>query len=1308
MANRIILIHGLGGTEDGTWGKFPELLEKDEEISYEVRSVGYTTPMPEAMNPKTYFRIFARAPSLLNIANGILTDIETHCDLEKDNVILAGHSLGGVVLKKVLLILNNRRQAHNIKKVCFFDVPHEGSGYANIGKYIIFRNRHLRSLVNNSIELDDLNEQWIGSRLNDELVIQSIIAENDDIVSATSSKSIFREHDIKTILKANHKTIVKPESADSTIYKVFKEFILKKNTVTKYNCLASRDINDWKSIEERNHAFNYASDSQRQNDLQTLSSALKEEQVIIRLVGASGMGKTRILLEAIKENGALTDEHILVFNAPDYETRIKESIRKMVEEGAHGLVIVENCPVDLHNTLAREIRKKKCPLKIVTVGYSNEQVNDSNFIQLAPMTDEAIAQLLSPILINLDGSEIKRIAQFAEGYPLMATLIAEQYQKEGKLLGSIEQRSVVRKLISSEGSIQDDEKDILTACSLFDVFGTSEGSAGEEAKYIAENVAKSSLKTFDRVLKTFTAKQIINRAGRYARVAPKPLALTLASDWWEEASHERQSQLVESLPESLFQSFCTQTVYLDSQPNVQKFSDRLFGQNSPFTKAEVLLTERGSQLFRSLVEINPQSTCNILYYVLNQCNHDQLLSIGGNTRRNLIWGLEKLCFHSQVFEKAAWCVLLLASAENETWSNNATGMFAQLYKVYLSGTQAEPKTRLNVLRKAAADKDREFDLIVVKALEQALKVDGSTRTVGAEYQGTKAPLKEWAPQVWQEIFDYWQQTMDLLLALLDKDSDCDEQVRKVVGRSIRLFVRYQRFDMMDGAIKTIVSKYGPHWPEALSSIKRTFDYDSDNLTEKAVSALREWSNLLNPDDAELIDKLKIIVINPPTEHRRNEDGHYIDIAEENAKALATLISKTPEVIEPHLLTLLQGEQRQSSAFGYQLALEIKEPQELLDQILKTISTMVDPNINLLLGVFRGVQKRSVELWNRSIERLTLDKELIQYYPHCIRTGRIDSVHLTTLLELISKEQLPLSSADLLSYGSVTRYLSPSEIVDFCLSLAQMSAQAKWTALNVLYMYSFGNKNAVNELREPFKKLVTEVPLHKMQQDCTMDVYHWKDMTEKLLEDYDEELALSLTNQLITGCSYGYEHGNIWDYIKPVLNRLMSAYGSIVWPKFADAIINAEGLELYWLQQLLDRDSGLVGNAPSVLSVLPTENIIDWCKEHNPDGPIFISRCLNIFEVDEDTRKPSELFIAIIENFGSNEYVSSELHANFGSRGWTGSLVPYLEADKEALTPLLKHENPSISNWVNEMMQDINVRIEKESQKDEERNFRPYR
>ncbi|PCO09326.1 hypothetical protein CQA16_13725 [Enterobacter hormaechei] len=232
MAKKIILIHGLGGTADGTWGKFPTLLAQDNDIEYEILCLGYETNMPELLKPCTWGNVFKRSPGILNIANGLLTDIQSKCDIANDEIIIAGHSLGGVILKKLLLILKNKNIVHKISKVCFFDVPHDGSGYANLGKHIIRRNRHLLSLTRDSGELDDLTEQWINSGLNNTLDIISIIAANDDIVSSSSSKSIFREHDVKTINGANHSSIVKPDSYESSSYIVFKNFILKKTPFT--------------------------------------------------------------------------------------------------------------------------------------------------------------------------------------------------------------------------------------------------------------------------------------------------------------------------------------------------------------------------------------------------------------------------------------------------------------------------------------------------------------------------------------------------------------------------------------------------------------------------------------------------------------------------------------------------------------------------------------------------------------------------------------------------------------------------------------------------------------------------------------------------------------------------------------------------------------------------------------------------------------------------------------------------------------------------------------------------------------------
>lgn len=1296
MAKLLILVHGLGGTADGTWGDFPEFLRKDPDLDYEIVSYGY-------QSPHIVKQFLQRAPSILNIANGLLTDLRTRCDLDNDEIILAGHSLGGLIVKKLLLKLKDQKINHKIRKICFFDVPHDGSGYANVAKYISFRNRHLRSLCRDSSELDDLNDQWVDSELDNIFEITSILASNDDIVSSSSAKSIFRYHKVETINDVNHVTIVKPLSMQSSSYLVFKKFLLEKKTLQKYRNAASRDLADWKKV-ERNHSYHYASDEKRLKNLNAIKDALKLDSAVVRLTGASGLGKTRLILEVMDDTESVDSACVLIFDAPEYENKIKESIRKMVDDGVDGLVIVENCNTELHNQLTREVNKTECLLKIITIGYTDDQVDESILVHLSPLSDDAIKIILSPILLGMETYDVDRVARFAQGYPLMATLIAQQYQKEGHLLGSIESSSVVRKLIYGDGVVTGQDKEMLSACSLFDVFGTTEGIAREEAKYIAENVAGSDLRVFDRVLSTFTRRQIINRAGRYARIVPKPLALTLASEWWRDTSYERQKHLIETLPDSLIQSFCTQAAYLDDQPNVQRFSDKLFGGRDPFVKAEELFTEKGSKLFRTFVEVNPESTSNALYSILSNYSHEELLSIDGNIRRNLVWGLEKLCFHEHVFEKSSWCMLLLASAENESWSNNAIGMFSQLFRVNLSGTQAKPDIRFDVLERAIEIKQTQIDIIVLEALKQTINTYGGSRNVGAEYQGTKAPLEEWRPQVWQEVFDFWQKAFELMLVLFLRGEVQREIVLSSIGHSIRGFIANGRIEMLDTAIKKIVSINGRYWPAALECIKNAFEYDSEKLDRESIDALNSWLELLNPDAADLSEKLKILVTNPPHEYRKDGDGHYVDVAARNAQALATKLSCNVAEILPYLASLLVGEQKQSYAFGYQLALDLTDIKPLLDLSLENLIAIEKPNSRFILGLYRGIYERSPKLWQENIDILLENIKLVHYYPDFVCTGAIKKEHLDNLLELIKTGVLSPNSATILSYGGVTESIEQNVITDFCLQLSKIKS---WPALNVIYMYSFTSKDCIKNSREQLKQLVTCVPLHRNQQGSSTDLHQWYDMVCKLLDVRDQDFAIAIANQLISACQFGLNNGDIWSYTKPLMLVLMKDYNEILWPIFGDAIARSEGLERYWLQQLLDRETGLAAKMPSVLSVIPVESIINWCSTQVDIGPVFVARCLNVFDIVNDSQQPSALLISLLENFGNDERVERELSANMSSRSWSGSLIPYLESDKLGLTTLLDHKNANVRRWVKSRISYIDLQIAEESKRDDESSFGYY-
>lgn len=168
--------------------------------------------------------------------------------------------------------------------------------------------------------------------------------------------------------------------------------------------------------------------------------------------------------------------------------------------------------------------------------------------------------------------------------------------------------------------------------------------------------------------------------------------------------------------------------------------------------------------------------------------------------------------------------------------------------------------------------------------------------------------------------------------------------------------------------------------------------------------------------------------------------------------------------------------------------------------------------------------------------------------------------------------IPSNSAIALSYGSVTDGIDPESVMGFCLELAELGDQACWAALNVIYMYCFGNEGTIEVLQKPLKQLVSSLPLHKEQHGTATDTHQWYDLSKKLLRETDQNFAIALTNQLISACKHDLEHGDIWHYIKPLLLDLMHDYGDALWPIFGDAIVQAEGMERYWLQQLLDREN----------------------------------------------------------------------------------------------------------------------------------------
>lgn len=1304
MDRRILFVHGLGGDEK-TWGDFPKFLAADSDLKATAHFFKYPTPL---LGLKFFYLLQNSYQNLQDLAKGLKTAID-NLHKDADEIILVGHSMGGLVVRQYLLDEYIARREPRVNKVILYAVPNEGSSLAQIAKNIsVYKNPHLLQLCKSSDFIDLLNQNWTASTFyeNNEIDFTVVVAGNDKIVNRRSAEGIFRHLTPEHIPHANHFSIVKPESADSLAYQILKNSILKKKYLPqiKHKCLGLRDFSEWQKYKPESN-FTFCKDEDRDVVYKGLSEELTKSSSCVRITGLSGLGKTRLVYEVISNAPDDIKNKVVYVDAANDVQNIQGWLQSAIENGFEGILIVDNCKSKLHIALAQEASRQDSKVIFVSLDHylDNLSATQVKEFRLKPLATDSIKKMLEPLFAK-QIDQVERIAVFAGGFPQMAVLIANARVANDPDIGRLNDDDLLNKLL---GDIDANERSILKSCALFDRFGF-DAEVASHYHFIAETFVELPRKTFAECVKKFQQRGLIDISGRYAQLVPKPLAVRLASEWWVGTHRDDQLALLGDIPEALVQPFCKQVTMLGFIDEVQELTKDLCGPQGFFGQAEAILSERGSLLFRSFVEVNPEATSRVLYQNLIKLSYKDLLNIKDDVRRNLVWALEKLVFHKSVFEDASWCLLLLASAENESWSNNATGQFEQLFGVWLSGTEADFQSRLRILKRALESNDEKIESVIVQALGHAISTHSGSRTVGAEYQGNRPPLEEYRPKIWQEIFDYWTAIYDLLIGIVEKNQQLSNKALVIIGSSIRGMIQHGRIDMLDDVITKIILMRGRFWPSALESISQSKEYDSNGLPKEGVDALDKWAQMLSPEESNLIEKLQIIVVDPPWEHKKDSDNRYVNLAEIKAEKLASELAGTVELGDEHLSLLLSGHPKESFSFGRKWALIATNVDGLIERILSQIDTRAELDLNFLLGLLAGVYQLDQSKWEEYLMRFVCSSELVTFSPRVLRTGKIESRHLEIFLELIFSETLAVQSANSLSYGSALSHLDSETVVSFCLRLAKFNAQSQWAALDILFMYCFGESEKFIECSDALKTLSSRVSLKQSSRLMQTDMYHWSETVSKFILENEYEFCRKISNQIILAAREHFEFDDLIYHVKPVLTSIFKLFGNRLWPDYGLALITAEGKELWELSRLMERENSFSLQKPSLLNYISQDTLILWCKQNIGKAPYFLARNINIFTIDSNNNKiPNPLFVTLLEQFGHLDHFGGELSANLASIGWSGSLVPYLQSDKAALSILLEHHSPVVREWVRSQIEYIDKTITYEQIRDSEHDAGIY-
>ena len=189
----------------------------------------------------------------------------------------------------------------------------------------------------------------------------------------------------------------------------------------------------WGSWQDVRRPATFVADSNRKAIVDQIAMTLRERSrcPVMRLTGLPGVGKTRSSYEALRPDD-LKNQVLYVPRAADLFG--SPLLHKLVNDPkASAILVVDECDLEQHRTLANALAGQGPRLALITMSYEVGRLPMPTVeLHAEPLERETIEEILRQVYPGLPSSGIRRLSEFADGYPHIAVLLADQSVEEGK------------------------------------------------------------------------------------------------------------------------------------------------------------------------------------------------------------------------------------------------------------------------------------------------------------------------------------------------------------------------------------------------------------------------------------------------------------------------------------------------------------------------------------------------------------------------------------------------------------------------------------------------------------------------------------------------------------------------------------------------------------------------------------------------------------------------------------------------------------------------------------------------------------
>lgn len=1043
-----------------------------------------------------------------------------------------------------------------------------------------------------------------------------------------------------------------------------------------------------------------------------------EPKRCVRVIGPSGIGKSRFVFEIFRDRGTL-ERTIAGVSAIycDYRSIGSERLHRIVEAlanvGAPTILVIDECPRESASALVSIVSSANSRLRLISIDIDDRPIATENVLNIAvSRSDDALVEgIIRQRAPGVSDSTISYLKNLCGGFPRIAVLATDNHAGGLPVLKSIE--DVVERVVAGCGLGERDQIRAIECLAMFERVG-AEDEVGMQLDLVAGRLARQSGDEMYEHLSKASKHQLVDRRGRFFLAQPLPIAAYLGARRIDLLRAETILHFIEEAPKELVLAFFRQWRYFDLTRNAVAVAAKLLGREGLFGSLDALSSEFGAQCLDALSHVAPDTAAKTIQRVFGELPLETLRD-ASEGRRNLVWTLQKLVFRRQSFRVAARLLMRLAAAETEDWSNNATGLFKQLLQLELSGTEVEPAERFAVIDEGIESGDERIIAVCIEALSMSLSHRHFSRTGGAEEIGSQPPLRDWHAKNWDEVFDFHRRGLATLERIRDLHNSFERRCEEVFASNLRGMICEPLADAVEATLNEIAKRRGI-WLEGLEAVGQWLYFDRKGYPESFQKRVRALYDNLMPSDlvnlALLYTKFwSSDLYDPDLEYERSSDTtDDFEYSTRKAKEVAALIALDGDLVVRAVREMVPEKLNNAYPFAYELAKRISDPLETFKLLIEVINSSVELNgVGFVKGMLGGIDDRDSRLADECVS-IALACEALAPRAIEIRTAvKISEERLKEIVESVKDGTLAAADCVYLSYGQGLTHLNAEQIFPLIDQLAvSHEGEGAWSTLEIISMYQHGRRTFDNQLLDRAKSLLVSPTLLANVRRANRDGYLFESLVQAVHKHggLDDNFASELSAQFVRLCQLS-DSAVVWtldDPARKLIRLLVTERPLALWKVVTQFVEGATRTERQRLNRLIgpSRHDGDNENGAGTLYGIPEEACFEWGNADPATRAPFLCAFYPLFEKDTNGKKvwhPAMQRLAA--RYGEQDSFCSALDSRLHVGSWSGSLIPYLEAYFDPLETWYHHTLSKLSRWARDKRRALDDEIAQEKKHEEE-------